>query len=457
MRNVAILGGGISGLAAAYYLERERRAGAAVRWTLFESSDRLGGVVATDHQDGFRIERGPDSFLTMKPSVSDLAKEMGIGDEMRPSLNAKVRTHILLNGKLIGLPEGMQMMVPGEVWPIVTSPLFSLSTKLRMAWEWLAPPEPLADDQDESVASFVERHFGREVLDRVASPLLAGVFGGDASNLSARAVLPMMLAMEKKYGSLARGAMASQKQKHGTGGSIFTTFRNGMQQFTDAIVDRLDPARIELRAPVREVHRYYDQWRVVTADGRLEMYHNVIIALPSFVASDVLQKTDTPLAAELAAIPYASCMTVALAYDKKTLPALPEGYGFLVPSTEGRRMMACTFVGHKFPDRVPEGGALIRTFFTEGIELSDEDTVSLARKELQEILGITVAPRFCKISRWPRAMAQYTVGHIKRVEGIQQMLQAHSGLHLIGAAYRGIGMPDCVREAKETALGILVG
>src|SRR5271163_1489709 len=225
MRNVAILGGGISGLAAAYYLERERRAGAAVRWTLYESSDRLGGVIATDSQDGFRIERGPDSFLTMKPWVSDLAKEMGIGDELRPSLDAKVRTHILLNNKLIGLPEGMQMMVPGEVWPIVTSPLFSLSTKLRMAWEWLAPPESLPDGEDESVASFVERHFGREVLDRVASPLLAGVFGGDASNLSARAVLPMMLAMEKKYGSLARGAMAARKQKQGSGSSIFTTFR----------------------------------------------------------------------------------------------------------------------------------------------------------------------------------------------------------------------------------------
>jgi len=350
----------------------------------------------------------------------------------------------------------MMMMVPSKIWPVITSQLFSPQTKLRMALEYMLPPEPLADGVDESVASFVDRHFGKEVLDRVAAPLLAGIFGGDASALSARAVLPQMVEMEKKHHSLAYAAINHRKESKGQKDTaLFTTFRGGMQQLTDALISHLDSTTIELNARVHEVHRYYDQWRVVTADGRYEMFHHVICALPGHIAGQVLKFAEPELRNELIAVPYSSTMTVALAYEKAKLPVLPAGYGFLVPRSEGKRMMACTIVGQKFADRVPEDGVLFRVFFTDGLELSDADAEILARKELQEILGITAAPKFARIHRWDHAMPQYTVGHPERLTRIRDLLANHAGLYVVGAAYQGVGIPDCIRGAKETALRVL--
>jgi len=456
MPKIAILGGGIAGLTATYYLERERRKDPSVSWMLFEAGTDLGGVIRTEHIDGFHIEQGPDSFLTAKTSASELAQELGIAGELRPSLDAETRTWVLVDGKLVPMPEGMMMMVPSKIWPVITSPLFSPQTKLRMALEYMLPPEPLEEGVDESVASFVERHFGKEVLDRIAAPLLAGIFGGDASNLSVRAVLPQMVEMEKKHSSLAYAAIHQRKKNKGNkDAALFTTFRGGMQQLTDALVAELGAASIERNAPVHEVHRYYDQWRVVTADGRYEMFHHVICALPGHIARHVLKFAEPELQNELIAVPYSSSMTVALAYEKAKLPSLPAGYGFLVPRSEGKRMMACTNVGQKFADRVPDGGVLLRVFFTDGLESSDADAEILARKELHEILGITAAPKFTRIQRWDHAMPQYTVGHPDRLKRIRNLMAQHDGLHVVGAAYEGVGIPDCIRGAKETALRVL--
>jgi oxygen-dependent protoporphyrinogen oxidase len=456
MPKVAILGGGIAGLAAAYYLERERRKATPVTWMLFEAGAHLGGVIKTEQVDGFNIEQGPDSFLTAKTSASELAHELGIAGDLQPSLEAETRTWVLVDGKLVPMPEGMMMMVPSKIWPVLTTPLFSPQTKLRMAMEYMLPPEPLADDVDESVASFVERHFGKEMLDRVAAPLLAGIFGGDASTLSARAVLPQMLAMEKKHSSLAYAAIHHRKENKGKkDAALFTTFRGGMQQLTDALIANLDATAIEVNAPVHEVHRYYDQWRVVTADGRYEMFHHVICALPGHVAGHVLKFAEPELQNELIAIPYSSCMTVALAYEKSKLPMLPGGYGFLVPRSEGKRMMACTIVGQKFANRVPDDGVLLRVFFSGMVETSEADAEAMARKELQEILGITTTPKFVRIHRWAHAMPQYTVGHPDRLKRIRNLMAQHDGLHVVGAAYEGVGIPDCIRGAKETALRVL--
>ncbi|HUR37036.1 MAG TPA: protoporphyrinogen oxidase [Terriglobales bacterium] len=439
MKRVAILGGGIAGLSAAHYLHQ-----AGADFTLFEASTRFGGIIDSERTpEGFLVEAGPDSFLSAKPAAAELARELGLAGELVPSNDRQRKTYILLRNQLVPIPDGMQLMVPTRSWPILTSPLFSLSTKLRMLREFLFPPALLAADQDESVANFIARHFGTELVERLADPLLAGVYGGDSAQLSARAVLPTMVASEAQHRSLVRGALRSRRSADATS-ALFTTFRNGMRQLIDAIVAQLPADRLRLRTPVTTVTRANSDWRIAN-----ESFTDLIIALPAATAASLLWPLDPALSALLGKILSTSCVTVAIGFDRSL--SLPPGFGFLVPRSENRRMLACTFVHRKFPNRAPAQTSLLRAFLTSGLNEDDASLRRIVSTELKEILGITAAPTMVRIQRWPSAMPQYAVGHLDRIAQIHQRAVNLPGLHLIGNAYSGVGVPDCIRGGRDAA------
>jgi protoporphyrinogen/coproporphyrinogen III oxidase len=448
MRRVAIVGGGIAGLSAAYYLEKAKRQGAALEWALYEQSERVGGVIGTEYRDGFVLEAGPDSFLSAKPEAADLCRELGLGGELIYSNDSQRKTYILVKGRLTPIPDGLQFMVPTRIMPMATTSLFSLGAKIRMLREvFTAPGSPKGD---ESVGDFVRRHFGQEMVDRVAEPLLAGVYGGNADNLSIRAVLPRFAEMERNEGSLVRATLKSlQKTTKASPQPLFTSLRRGMQQLVDALVAALPPASFRLRQSVAAIRRVNEEWQL-TAGEQTERFDTVFLAAPAPVAAELISDLNERASTELERISYTSSAAVLLACDK---PALPPGFGFLVPASEGRKLLACTFVHKKFPDRAPEGTALLRCFFSsarlpELQECSEAVLQSFARQELQEILGIDLRPKFACVFRRDHGLPQYETGHLERVAEIQAQFGKMPGLHLIGNSLNGIGVPDCIRSAR---------
>lgn len=461
MTRVAIIGGGISGLAAAFELEELRRnAGAAVEYVLYEASSRLGGILRTENIDGCVVEAGPDSFITEKPWAADLCRALGLGDQLIGSNDMQRKTYILTNGRLVELPDGLMFMVPTKIMPTVLSPLFSWKTKLRMAKEMFLPRNY---GPDESVASFVERHYGSEMVDRVADPLLSGIYGGEAASLSLRAVLPRFHAMEDSHGSLGRAMLAARKKKlsgaQKLAQPIFTSLKNGMQQLVETLVPRLKGTLLT-NTPAQALQREAGGW-VVSAGMQSDFFDSVIIALPAPAAAQILRIASPELSGELAAIQYSSSITVGLAYGRDVRQSLPPGFGFLVPRSESKKLLAATFVHNKFPHRAPEDRAVLRCFFAgrnaESVwALSDDQIVGIVRNELQQILGpqirgLRAEPNFARVYKWKSAMAQYGVGHLDRLNRIERLLQQLPKLALAGNAYRGIGVPDCVRSGRDAA------
>ena len=466
---MAIIGGGIAGLAAAYELEKAGAAGSPVDYTLFEERPRLGGSLASEIVDGAVLERGPDSFITEKPAAAELCRELGLGGELLPSNDAARKTFIVVRNRLVALPDGLMFLVPTKLVPTALTPLFSLGTKLRMGLELLHPPRP--GSGDESVAALVERHFGKQAVDRLADPLLSGIYGGDATQLSAQTVLPRLVEMERMYGSLTRGMLAAHRkmrslakhhssQTQNRGAAIFTALRGGMQQLVDTLVARLDPDRLRTATPVHAIARSGSAWSVDAGNTR-EQFDAIIMAAPAWVAAQLLAPVDAALGADLGGIPYSSSITVNLVYQESQLGTLPEGFGFLVPAVEGRAMLACTFVHRKFLGRTPPGKAVFRAFLggmnNESL-LGEPDAalVSVVRREMSEVLGAkifpaTAEPEHAQVSRWRRAMAQYAVGHKERMQRVSARVAALPGLRLVGNAYDGIGVPDCIRLGRQAA------
>lgn len=464
MKRIAIIGGGISGLSAAVTLERARRAGASLQYGIYEATARLGGVLLTEHVDGCVVEGGPDSFLTEKSWGLHFVRSLGLGDQLIHSNDAERKTYILVDGQLEPIPDGLMFMVPTRIAPIVTSRLFSLPAKLRMAREYFHTPQPRADD--ETVAELVGRHFGPEMVERLADPLLAGVYGGDASQLSAAAVLPRFVDMEKKYGSLSRGMLAARRQmgNAATAGSkprpLFTSLKKGMRQLVDAIEPMLERGSAHPGNPVIGLTRSTSKWIVTPLKGAPGEFDAVITAVPATAASALVRNVAPPLADELAQIPYSSSITVNLGYDRSDLRSLPPGFGFLVPRSERRRMLACTFVHVKFPHRAPEDRGILRCFIggarDESIfDATDDDLVDMVRRNLAEILSLVAEPRFARVYRWRGAMAQYTRGHLARVQRIREFTSAVPGLYLAGNFYQGIGVPDCIASGEAAANRLL--
>ena len=465
---IAIVGGGTSGLAAAYELEKARAAGASVDYTLYEERARLGGSLSSEIVNGAVLERGPDSFLTEKPAAAELCRELGLGGELVPSNDAARKTYIVVRNRLVALPDGLMFLVPTKLVPTALTRLFGLGTKARMGLELLLPPRPSSGD--ESVAALVRRHFGQEAVDRLASPLLSGIYGGDAERLSAQTVLPRLVEMESKYGSLTRGMLAAHKRMRALaknspktqnrGAAIFTALRGGWNQLVDAVVARIDPASVRTGAPVNAIRKTTSGWSV-EAGGSQQEYDGLIMAAPAWAAGGLLAPVDAALGTELAGIPYSSSITLNLVYDETKIGTLPEGFGFLVPAVEGRAMLACTFVHRKFLGRTPPGKAVFRAFLggmngEAMLDESDDALIAVVRREMAAILGARTfsadaEPEHVQVSRWRRAMAQYAVGHKDRVRRIGARVAELPGLRLVGNAYDGIGVPDCIRLGRQAA------
>jgi oxygen-dependent protoporphyrinogen oxidase len=457
-KRIAIIGGGASGLSGAYYLDKQKRGGAPVEYVLFECAPRLGGVMASERVEECLIEAGPDSFLTEKPWALNLCRDLGMESQIIGSNDAQRKTYIVVNNRLVEMPDGLMFMVPTKILPTLFTPLFSWPTKLRMAREFFLRPH--AGAEDESVAALVERHFGAETVDRLADPLLSGVYGADSDKLSVHAVLPRFVEMERKYGSLSRGMLAARKRlAHMLEGKpkppLFSSLKEGMRQLVDAIVARLEPRAVRLGCKVQELRFSGTAWELAV-NGQRELFDAVIVATPAHVAGRLLAGADTRLAEELGGISYSSSVTASLIYDRQDLAGHDRGFGFLVPRSEGRRMLACTFVHNKFPHRAPDDRGIVRGFMggqrdPHALSLSDNEVLDTLRRELREITGISAEPRAVRIYRWDRAMAQPSVGHLERVARIEARLSALPGLTLAGNYFRGIGVPDCVRTGMEAA------
>lgn len=459
---IAIIGGGVAGLSAAWELEKSRRAGAPTEYRLFEREPRLGGVIRTDRlPDGSLLEAGPDSFLTEKPWAAALCRELGLGDQLITSNDTARRTHILVRGRLEPLPDGLQFFVPTKLAPIVRSRLFSLSTKAGFIREYLFGARETRNAErgtpDESVAAFVERHFGSEVADRLADPLLGGIYGGRAGELSVAAVLPRMLQMEREHGSLTRAMIAARKNAPPRGNApLFTTLRNGMQQMTDALAAQLHRDCLRTSTNITALELSGKAWYVHTGNQE-QRFDAVILALPAWAAAGLVRAASPPLAKQLAGINYSSSITVNLAFAESAIPPLPRGFGFLVPRLEGKKMLACTFAQNKFPHRAPPGRAVFRCFFAAGeddaalLDRSDDELTNCALSELSGILGIGTAPDAVRVNRWRRTMPQYGPGHLQRIAEIDGLRRTLPNLALAGNFMKGIGVPDCIRSGAEAA------
>lgn len=466
MKRIAIIGAGVSGLAAATAIQRAKEAGADVEFTLFERSDRLGGVMVTDHIDGCLIEAGPDSFLSEKTYGADFCRMFGLGDQIIGSNDSERITYIVVNNQLVAMPDGLMFMVPTKILPTVTTSLFTWGTKVKMGMEFFSKP-PVTNG-DETVGDMVRRHYGQEVVERLADPLLSGVYGGDADSLSVQAVLPRFADMERKYGSLSRGMLAARKKmaemtkKAGPGYKprpLFSSLKNGMQQLVDAVAGYLPKQNIHTGVSAESVTRNAYGW-TVAVNGVSRVFDGLIIATPAHASGKLLGSVDGALAAELNGVSYSSSVTVAATYDRHDLAHMPPGFGFLVPKTENRRVRALTFVHNKFPHRAPADKGILRVFLgglsDEGVlTLRDEEILSTVRRELREMIKLEAPPRVERVYRWNKAMAQYGPGHLDRVKRIQQSVAAAPGLALAGNAFQGIGVPDCIASGLNAANAVL--
>ncbi len=437
---VAVVGGGLSGLSAAFELER-----AGIRFELFEASSRLGGNVKSTTRDGFLIEHGADSWIAYKPWLEELARDLGMEDEIVASPAVFPSTSILKGSELVPLPRGLKLFVPSDLKATDGSRLFSPATKQRFHQEREYPPEPLAPGHDETVSAFVERHFGREVVDTLAAPLLAGVYGGDADRLSARAVIPGIVEMEANFSSLVQAAQEGPSSDPSQG--IFRTFRGGMQSVIDELSHKVPAEHVHLTTSVLKIVSEVNSCTLHTERCEYEGFSHVVLALPVPVVAKVL-------GLELPQIQYSSVATVALAYD--VLPQLPPGFGFLVATGERCPVMAATFVHQKWPARVPAGKSLIRVFVAdpEMLAASDDTIVRAVQKSLASILELTAAPLFTAVDRWPHSMPQFEVGHVERVLAIRKTVEQSGRFFLAGNSYDGVGMPDAVRTGRNAVRAI---
>lgn len=456
---IVVVGGGISGLAAAQRcLELAERQRLPIELTVLEAASRFGGAIATEITDGFVIEGGPDSFLSEKPWALELARKLGLEGRLVGTNEQFRRTYIAHRGRLHPLPEGFLLLAPTRLWPFALSPLFSWKGKLRMAAEVLLPRGPAL--ADETLASFVARRFGREAVERVAQPMIGGIYLANAEKLSLRATMPRFLDMERQRRSvlLAMRAQARAARSSGSGArwSLFLSFDAGLQVLVDALVQALGPARLCPSTAVAEVNRTPTGWQVVTLAGETMHADAVIVAVPPARVARMLRNSVPALASELASIATIPSVTVSLAYPASASPQPLSGFGFVVPRTEGLLTWACTLCHQKYPGRAPEGTMLVRAFLggeeqAAVLGWDDARLVSAVREEIEPLLRIRSEPLFVRVFRYPETMPLYALGHTERVDRIERILDAHAGLALAGNSYRGVGIPDCIHAGQRAA------
>jgi oxygen-dependent protoporphyrinogen oxidase len=444
-------------------MELNREEKPSIQITLLESSSRLGGVIQTTKEEGFLFEEGPDSFLLDQPWANDLCERLGLEDHILRTQTENRRSFVLRQGCLHPIPDGFFLLAPARIRPFVKTSIFSWPGKARMMLDLILPRKK--STEDESLASFVTRRLGKEALVRMAQPLVGGIYTADPEKLSMKAVLPRLLKMEEDYGSILLGmrreAKLTNRQGSAPGGarySLFVSLRDGMKTLVDTLAERLPKESLRFEAFVTQVEHTPSSgtWRVGIKNGPSLEFDAVVLALPSWEASRLLEGFCSSLAKELGSVPYASSAVVNLAYHRKDIPHPLDGFGFVVPSAEKRSMIACSFSSVKFAARAPSNSALLRAFVggalqPELVELDNDTLERCVRQDLQEILGIRNRPRRVLITRHHRSMPQYEVGHLSLVERIEKRLQPFPGLALTGNAYHGIGIPDCIHSGEVAA------
>ena len=467
---VAILGGGISGLAVAYFLRKiSKENNRLIEVRLFEGSPRAGGAIKTEIAEGFLLEKGPDAFITDKPWALALAKELGLENELISTQAVNRRSFIARNGKLLPVPEGFYLVAPLSVRAFLNSSIISWPGKLRMIAEPFLPKK--SDDRDESIASFVRRRFGSEALERVAQAMIGGIYTGDPEVLSLRASLPRFFELEQKYGSLIRGLQIEVKSKKnpfaqasGPRYSLFASFRQGMSVFSDALVKSVpgNLIRTGFLAHGIDYEPRTRKWQVDFGEKGLKEFDAVCITLSAGRAALLLQKSLPDISKKLANISYESVATVNLAYKREQISHSLDGFGFVVPKSENKTVIACSFSSQKFAGRAPEDYVLLRAFVggafgRESFKRNDEELLSAVTSELKEYLGIHGNPVLTRLERYPDAMVQYRLGHTELVRDIRKDISLFPGLSLTGSSYDGVGIPDCVRAAEIEAQKIMEG
>ena len=462
---LVVVGAGISGLAAAHRaVERAREQGRPLELTVLEGADRVGGTIQTEQRDGFLVEGGPDSFLSEKPWALALCQRIGLEERLIRTDDRFRRTFVVWGGRLHPLPEGFHLLAPTRLAPLLASRLFSWPGKLRMACDLVLPR---GGDPDESLGAFVRRRLGREALERVAQPLVAGIYTADPDELSLSATMPRFLEMERRERSvilaLWRAARKAPAQHAGTSGarwSLFVTLARGMDELVQALAARLPAGAVRLKERVTAVAREDGRWRIATAGGVAYEADALVLAPEAHQAARMLRYVDPALTHLLEGIPHASSATVSLAYRRADVRHPLDGFGFVVPHVERRPIIACTFSSVKYSGRAPEGHVLLRVFLggalNEGVLQGDDSTlVRTAREQIGPLLGITAEPELARVARHARAMPQYHVGHAARAAAIEQAVSRHPGLRLVGGAYRGVGIADCVRSGEDAAERLL--
>jgi oxygen-dependent protoporphyrinogen oxidase len=479
MRRLVVVGGGIAGLSAAYYASQKFMRSAVI--TVVEQADYWGGKIVTERVDGYVIEGGPDTFLATKPWAVQLCQELGMASRLRGTNPQQKNTYILRHNRLYPLPGGLSMMIPTQFGEVLRTGLISWPGKLRMGLEYLLPPA--AANGDESIGDFVTRRLGREAYEGLIEPLMSGIYAGDGDRLSVSATFPYLRELEQRYGGLIKGALAERSRwparpgQHSSKGqfqaagqaeqngaersgpqSIFLTPEDGLAEIVESLVEKLQDEEVGLllgKAVVR-IDKLPTGYRLLLADDQILEAEAVILATPAYVSAALLSEIHPDLSGELQTIDYISTATVSLAFREKDLARPLDGYGYVIPRREGRKALACTWTSTKFPHRAPQGKALVRVFIgragqEKSIDWDEASLLAIARAEVSETLGITADPILARVFIWEKAMPQYDVGHLARLQRITAALRDLPGLALAGNGYQGIGIPDCIHSGEQAA------
>ncbi|WP_128895993.1 protoporphyrinogen oxidase [Longirhabdus pacifica] len=464
-KHIVVIGGGITGLSAAYYVQQlVKKEKLPYRITLLESSDTFGGKIKTLYRDDFIIEKGPDSFLSRKLPMITLAKELGIEDQLIGMNPSTKKSYILHKGRFHPIPEGSMFGIPTKVAPFVKSGLISPIGKLRCGLDFIKPRNNSMED--ESIGHFLRRRLGEEVAEQIAEPLLAGIYAGDIDQLSIQATFPQFLQLEKKYRSLILGlanskknTQASQELPEYAKKSVFLTYKKGLMTLVDALVSQLDGVQLKTSCTVSSIHKTDNGTRLELDDGSSMDADAVITTIPANHVTHLYG--DVPSIDQLNQIKYSSVGNIALAFKAKHIHQSFDGTGFLVPRKEGRFITACTWTSTKWTHVASEDNVLMRCYVgrlgdERFMHMNDAEIKAKVLQELEELIGVKAKPMFVETTRLYHSMPQYPVGHTQLIAEVRENVREHfTGHFLTGASFKGIGLPDCIQQGKDTANDVM--